>query len=163
MSRHLPHLMEPDLQAMYERAERNFEAKTTKKLRRSGAPKSLEDVTREMEARKVEDDSESVKIKNGAKVIGQRVLMRIQLLGGIAAQGAGMLSPTAPYYALIYSPGTLVSRSGGFSTLVPLVLDLVLMLGRRLQHSSNPTRTSLRSKVGIVVYSIYLLRLLHSG
>jgi hypothetical protein len=62
--------MVPDFQAMYEKAERNFEAKTTKKLRRSGAPKSLEDVTQEMEARIVKDDPESVKIKNGAKGIG---------------------------------------------------------------------------------------------
>jgi hypothetical protein len=40
--------------------------------------------------------------------------MRIQLLGGIAAQGAGMLSPTAPYYALIYSLGTSDQGPGDF-------------------------------------------------
>ena len=57
--------MELDLQAMCKKNERNFEAQTAMKFRRPGAPKSLEDVIREMEARKVEDDSEGAKIKNG--------------------------------------------------------------------------------------------------
>jgi hypothetical protein len=96
--------MEPSLQEMWEKAERNFkakiektfDAKTAMKFRRAGAPMSLEDVIREMESRTVEDESDGAKIKNRAKEMGQRVLMCIQLLGGIAAQGASILCPMIP-------------------------------------------------------------------
>jgi hypothetical protein len=91
--------MEPELRAMWEEAERNFEAKTAKKLRGTGGAKTLDDVIREMESRKVEDDSDGRKIKNRAKDIGQKVLNCIQLLGGIAAEGASIVSTTSSYHS----------------------------------------------------------------
>jgi fungal STAND N-terminal Goodbye domain len=90
--------MEPELRAMWEDAEQNFKTKTAKKLGRAGDAKTLDDVIREMESRKVEDDSDGGKIKNRAKDIGQKVLNCIQLLGGIAAQGASMVSTTSSYH-----------------------------------------------------------------
>src|SRR4051812_3426643 len=85
--------MEPNLQEMWEEAERNFEKITSKKLRPAGAPKTLNDVVREMESKEVENDSDGTKIKTRVTQLGQRVVKCIQLLGGIAAQGAAMVSP----------------------------------------------------------------------
>ena len=94
--------MEPELRAMWEEAERKFEAKTAKKLRGTGGAKTMADVIREMESRKVEDDSDGRKIKDRAKDIGQKVLSCIQLLGGIAAEGASIVSTTSLYHFPTY-------------------------------------------------------------
>jgi hypothetical protein len=86
--------MEPTLQEMWEEAERNFENLTNKKLRDKKAPKTLDDVLREIDSRTVDDESDGAKVKKGLKKLGKRILKCIQLLGAIAAKGAAMVSPT---------------------------------------------------------------------
>jgi fungal STAND N-terminal Goodbye domain len=85
--------METTLQEMWEEAERNFERLTNKKLRDKKA-KTLDDVLGEIDSRTVDDESGGAKVKKGLKKLGKRILNCIQLLGGIAAKGAAMVSPT---------------------------------------------------------------------
>lgn len=85
--------MDSELNKMWAEAQRKFEENTNQKLSRGGPNKTLEDVMRQFESKKTGDDSNEVKTKARAKEIGHRVLMCIQLLGGIAAQGASIVSP----------------------------------------------------------------------
>ncbi|MCJ1424920.1 hypothetical protein MMC29_002808 [Sticta canariensis] len=89
-------LAESELQALWNDAESKFERLTTKKLRFHGPPKTLDDVIKEIENRKIDDDSSEGKRKREKmKKISQKVLKTVQLLAGIVAQGASSLYPPA--------------------------------------------------------------------
>jgi hypothetical protein len=120
--------------------------KQQKKLRRSRAPKSLEDVIREMNARKVEDSSESAKIKNVESPAAYSTSGRYcgARSWNDESNGSVLCPNLFPRHFRSRPRGIFYIQRSLYPSLVPLVLDLVLMLGRRLQHSSNPTRISLR-------------------
>lgn len=79
--------MASDLQTLWDEAEQKFEARTNKKLR-AGAPKTLNDIIQEIDYRKIEAGTNAAKVKQRFKLISQRILRGIQLLGGIVAKAA---------------------------------------------------------------------------
>jgi len=75
---------------MWEEAQERFHKLTAKELKGS-RPKRLDDVITELEAKYVANSSTELDIKKRTAKVIENVLKCIQLLGGIAAQGASMV------------------------------------------------------------------------
>lgn len=88
-------MAEQSLPDLWKEAEARFQSRTGKPLRRSPA-KTLEDVRKEIESQQVESAKvlpvEKEDAKTRAKAASMNALQCLKLLGGIAAQGASMVS-----------------------------------------------------------------------
>lgn len=82
--------VELSFKEMWEKAELRFQKITNKSLRAS-KKKSLNDVIKDLETRYADEDSDGESAKDRAKELIGNVLSCINLLGGIAAQGASIV------------------------------------------------------------------------
>lgn len=81
------------LDELWKDAQDRFENITKQRLRASSV-KRLDDVIKELDAKYIVKSSEDATIQNRTKRAVHNVLQCIQLLGGIAAQGASIVSRT---------------------------------------------------------------------
>jgi hypothetical protein len=85
-------MAEQSLPDLWKEAEARFQSRTGKPLRRSPA-KTLEDVRKEIESQQMEGTKvEKEDAKTRAKEASMNALQCLKLLGGIAAQGASMVT-----------------------------------------------------------------------
>ena len=88
---HALSMAEPSLKELWEEAEVRFKLTTGKALRLSPA-KTLEDVRREFEVQQIGDAGKEAGKGRAAKDFGLVALQCLKLLGGVAAQGAAIVS-----------------------------------------------------------------------
>lgn len=91
-----PKMEKMSLKDIWDDAEDRFQ-KLTGKVLRVNPPKTLDSVRKEIEALQARMPSDDTDLKTRAKETCMNVLNCIKLLGGVAAQGAAIVSPSNQY------------------------------------------------------------------